>query len=183
MRKDYIRFPARMKQLVSFTGMTIENKGNCYPTDIDGLIEYHDKGYVFFEVKHRNAAMPYGQRLALQRMVEDASRIGKTSIAIVCEHTVDNPLIPVTVATCRVREIYYSKEHRWRAPKYPAMTVRQAVDGFLYTPSVQQYRTPSGGISTLVVAQVARGGAIPFPPAYPAAQSYGAVPDTLRQSS
>ena len=98
MRKDYIRFPARMKQLVSFTGMTIENKGNCYPTDIDGLIEYHDKGYVFFEVKHRNAAMPYGQRLALQRMVEDASRIGKTSIAIVCEHTVDNPLIPVTVA-------------------------------------------------------------------------------------
>lgn len=46
MRKDYIRFPARMKQLVSFTGMTIENKGNCYPTDIDGLIEYHDKGYV-----------------------------------------------------------------------------------------------------------------------------------------
>lgn len=27
MRKDYIRFPARMKQLVSFTGMTIENKG------------------------------------------------------------------------------------------------------------------------------------------------------------
>lgn len=59
----------------------------------------------------------------------------------------------------------------------------QAVDGFLYTPSVQQYRTPSGGISTLVVAQVARGGAIPFPPAYPAAQSFGAVPDTLRQSS
>lgn len=113
----------------------------------------------------------------------DASRIGKTSIAIVCEHTVDNPLIPVTVATCRVREIYYSKEHRWRAPKYPTMTVRQAVDGFLYTPSVQQYRTPSGGISTLVVAQVARGGVIPSPPAYPAAQSYGAVPDTLRQSS
>lgn len=47
MRKDYIKFPTRMKQLISFTGMTIENKHNLYPTDIDGLIEYHDKGYVF----------------------------------------------------------------------------------------------------------------------------------------
>lgn len=183
MRKDYIKFPARMKQLISFTGMTIENKHNLYPTDIDGLIEYHDKGYVFFEVKHRDAAMPYGQRLALQRMVEDAARVGKTSIAIVCEHTVDDPCIPVTVATCRVREIYYSKEHRWRAPKFSAMTVRQAVDGFLYAPAIRQYRTPSGGCGTVAVAHVA--GARPYPyPASPQAQrGYGPVPEWMRWSS
>ena len=44
-----IRNPYRMRQLIDFTGLELE--GGIYPTDIDGLIEYHDQEYILIEVK------------------------------------------------------------------------------------------------------------------------------------
>lgn len=125
--KSKIKNPKRMKQLIDFQGLKYDR--GIYPTDIDGLVEYKDSEYIIFEVKHENAEVPYGQRLALQRMVEDFTKAGKRALAIVCEHHITNPDKPVIAAKCDVREIYYGEEHCWRSPNHK-ITVRQAIDEF-----------------------------------------------------
>lgn len=67
--KSKIRNPKKMRQLIDFKGLELE--GGIYPTDIDGLIELRNREYIILEVKHRGAAVPYGQRLAIERMVDD----------------------------------------------------------------------------------------------------------------
>lgn len=125
--KSKIQNPKRMKQLIDFSGLELD--GGIYPTDIDGLIEYHNSEYIIIEVKHGNANVPYGQRLALRRMVDDFTKAGKKAMAIVCEHRVDDTNKPIIAARCKVREIYYGGEHKWRPPDNQ-MTVRQAIDSF-----------------------------------------------------
>lgn len=117
--KSRILNPKRMKQLIDFKGLELD--GGIYPTDIDGIIEYRDSEYIILEVKHSKAKVPWGQRLCLQRMVDD--------FTIVCEHEVDNPDKPIVAAFCNVRELYYGGEMKWRPPDEP-MTVRQAVLSF-----------------------------------------------------
>lgn len=73
--KSKILNPSRMKQLIDFAGLELD--GGIYPTDIDGLIEYHDSEYILIEVKHSNARLPTGQRIAMQRMVDDFTKAGK----------------------------------------------------------------------------------------------------------
>lgn len=116
-----------MKQLIDFKGLEID--GCIYPTDIDGLIEYKDSEYILFEVKYGNAEVPFGQKLAIQRMVDDFTKAGKQAVAFICEHTVRDVDKPVVAAWCKVREIYYGKEKQWRAPDNE-ITVRDAVHSF-----------------------------------------------------
>jgi hypothetical protein len=116
-----------MGQLIDFKGLALD--GGIYPTDIDALIEYHDQLYIILEVKHHLAKVPYGQRLALQRMVDDFTKAGKEAVVIVCEHKVDDPGISVDAARCMVRELYYGEEKIWRKPDKP-VNVRQAIDIF-----------------------------------------------------
>ena len=65
----------------------------------------------------------------IQRMVDDFTKAGKKAVAIVCEHKVDDTDKPVVAAFCKVRELYYGGEHKWRPPDSP-MNVRQAIDKF-----------------------------------------------------
>lgn len=125
--KSRIHNPQKMKQLIDFKGCGVGE--GMYPTDIDGLIEYKDSRYILFEVKYGDTAVPIGQKLALQRMVDDFTKVGKQAIALVCSHTVSNPDKPVVMAWCKVREIYYGDEKQWRTPDRE-ITVREAIDGF-----------------------------------------------------
>lgn len=122
-----IHNPKKMKQLIDFKGCSVGE--GMYPTDIDGLIEYKDSKYILFEVKYGDTAVPIGQKLALQRMVDDFTKVGKQAIALVCSHTVRNPDRPIVMAWCKVREIYYGDEKVWRTPDRE-LTVREAIDGF-----------------------------------------------------
>ena len=70
-----IRNPSKMKQLIDFKDLEVD--GYIYPTDIDVLIEYKDSEYIIFEVKFGDAEVPFGQKLALQRMVDDFTKVGK----------------------------------------------------------------------------------------------------------
>lgn len=126
-RNSRIQNESRMRQLVDFKGLDID--GYIYPTDIDGIIEYKDSEYIIFEIKYGDAVMPIGQRLALQRMIDDFTKAGKQAVAFVCEHTVRNKDKPVVAAWCKVQEIYYGGEKQWRAPD-KEISVRQAVDSF-----------------------------------------------------
>lgn len=92
----------KMKQLIDFKGCAMD--GGMYPTDIDGVIEYKDSKYIIFEVKYGDSEIPIGQRLALQRMVDDFTKSGKQAIVLICSHTVKNPNKPVVMAWCNVRE-------------------------------------------------------------------------------
>lgn len=122
-----IKNPFYASQLIDFKGLGLD--GGIYPTDIDALIEYHDLEYIVLEVKYEKAKVPYGQRLALQRMIDDFTRAGKRAIALVAEHNNSDPRTPVVAANCMIRELYYGEESQWRAPAHP-LTVRQAVDDF-----------------------------------------------------
>lgn len=115
------------KQLIDFVGMQVD--GYIYPTDIDGLIEYKDSEYIIFEVKFGDADVPKGQKLALQRMVDDFTKVGKQAVVFICEHHISDPNTPVIAAKCKVREIYYGNERQWRAPNR-VLSVREAVDSF-----------------------------------------------------
>lgn len=127
MAKSRINNPQKMKQLIDFQGLAIDDY--IYPTDIDGLIEYKDSEYIIFGVKYGDAEVPFGQKLALQRMVDDFTKSGKQAVVFICEHTVRNPDKAVIAAWCKVREIYYGGEKQWRKPN-KEITVREAVDSF-----------------------------------------------------
>jgi hypothetical protein len=73
---------ARATQGRDFTGLRF---GNITPTDIDGLIEYKGKCYIFIEAKMTGAEMPSGQRIALERLCDDLQKV-KPTILILCTH-------------------------------------------------------------------------------------------------
>lgn len=121
-----IQSPRRMKQILSFENL---QNGKMHPTDVDGLIEYKNIGYIFFELKYNGKALPLGQRIALERIVKDLSK-NKNSVALVCDHYVADTNKPVDVASARVREVYYSNQLYWRAP-YQPMTAKQCTNQFI----------------------------------------------------
>jgi hypothetical protein len=125
-----IRHVERAQQINDFSGLRY---GTITPTDLDGVIELHDKGYIIHEVKYRNAEVPYGQRLCLQRMVKDFVKAGKKAIAIIVEHYVDDTSEPVDNAECNVREIFTTNkegEWEWRPTKTP-FKLKQLTDAFI----------------------------------------------------
>lgn len=122
-----IKNPYYAKQLIDFQGLGLD--GGIYPTDIDAIIEYHDSEYILLEVKFERSKVPYGQRLAIQRMVDDFTKVGKRAIAIVAEHGASDPDTPVIAAYCTVREIYSGDDCKWKTPEHE-LTVRQVVDSF-----------------------------------------------------
>jgi len=112
----------RAKQLRDFSGLRY---GNITATDVDGLIEYHGKGYIFIEVKLNDALLPYGQKLAFERLVDD---LKKPAICIIASHDVDNPNKDINVAHALVSE--YRFKGNWLVPK-SEYTVRALIDLFI----------------------------------------------------
>lgn len=82
MNKSAIRSHKNMSQIIDFSNMKF---GNIMPTDIDGLIEYRDMAFMIYEVKYDGAEMPFGQRLALERLA-DALQMCKPTLLMLCSH-------------------------------------------------------------------------------------------------
>lgn len=120
--------PRIAKQLLCFDGLCWDK--NATPMDIDCLIEWRNKKRVLIEIKKNNVKVLDGERFALERMINDFGNVGKESIAIVADHKVFDAREDVQVKDCIVREIYHSKERRWRPPK-KLMTVEMLVNTFL----------------------------------------------------
>jgi len=107
-------------QIRDFSGLRFKN---ITPTDIDGLIEYHNKAYVVIEIKYMGSELPYGQRLALERMCDDLSN-SKQTIGIVASHssTGDIDVGNIEVIEMRYRGHWYRRTNE---------TVRQLVEKFI----------------------------------------------------
>ena len=112
----------RLNQFIDYTGLTF---GTLHPTDIDGLLEYRNKGFILFEVKMDNAWMPQGQRIALMRIVDALSK-SKPAILYVARHSVYDPHVDVDASKCIVTEYYYKGEW-WHCEK----TLREMTADFI----------------------------------------------------
>lgn len=119
-----VTYKARAKQERDFTGLRY---GNITPTDIDGLIEYHDKCYVFYEAKHVNAPpMTEGQRIALERLCDDLQKV-KETILILCKH--NSPADKaIDFSVCEVES--YRRNGEWK-PVKTGITVKRMSDSFI----------------------------------------------------
>lgn len=111
----------RAKQINNFNGLIY---GAITPTDIDGVIDFHGKCFVFLEMKYRDTPLPFGQRLAFERIVNNSKR---PAICIIARHDMQ-PDLDVDVKNCMVSEYYTG--NTWRHPRNP-YNVKRMIDEFL----------------------------------------------------
>lgn len=112
--------PRLAQQGRDFSGLRYDK---ITPTDIDALLEFGDKLFVFIETKLPGVAMDRGQQLALERVVDAIAETGRRAIGIVCEH--ENRDGDINFALCGVTEYRWLKQ--WRVP-VTKITAREAVD-------------------------------------------------------
>lgn len=101
-----IQYRERAKQIIDFSGLRY---GNITPTDIDGYIDFHNQLTILMEFKYGNAKLPYGQKLAYQRMIDDIENSGKPAYLLVCSHNIENWQKDIPAAYTYVKGIYYKK--------------------------------------------------------------------------
>jgi hypothetical protein len=122
MADGRIRNRKGFQQKIIFKGFSLDN--GILPTDIDGVVEYHDKLWVFFEIKHKKAECTVGQRLFLERTADALDSIeGKRAVAYIAEH--ETPFgKDIDAASCMVRELRVGGI--WRKPTRP-VTLGEAI--------------------------------------------------------
>ena len=92
-------------QLISFKNLQWDK---ISATDIDFVIEIHNKLFIFGERKHGNSELPFGQKLALERIVD---LIGETKTAVLLVFTHDTPVgQDIDAGNCIVREFRFNKQ-------------------------------------------------------------------------
>jgi len=116
----------RAKQQIDYRGLLY---GKITPTDIDGLIEYHNKGYILIEAKLRETIVPNGQKLAFERLTDDLTRGGKPTLCVIIRHEIDDPTQDIDAVNTTIRE--YRWEYKWIIPTYILHT-KDAIDNFVY---------------------------------------------------
>lgn len=104
----------RARQIRDYSGLRF---GKITPTDIDGLLDFRNKLFVYIEIKLIGAELPYGQKLALERQCDAARKPGsrKTAVLIIEHDTA--PEEDIDAASCPVRE--YRCNGKWGRPTKP----------------------------------------------------------------
>jgi len=100
--------------------------GKITPMDIDGVVEFSDRLFIFLEYKGVGAPLAYGQRLCMQRIIGAIRQTGREAVAIVAEHA-EPAEEDVDCANAIVREYYMGEG--WTKPNI-AVTVKDMVDHF-----------------------------------------------------
>lgn len=118
-----IRNPSQIARIRDFTGL---RWGNITPTDIDGMVEYQNKAYVFFESKTGDAPLSFGQRLAFERLADDLAKV-KPTLYLVLSVPEGAPE-PVDYAKLAVVS---SRRHGEWNDEYTGLTCKEAIDKFL----------------------------------------------------
>jgi hypothetical protein len=114
-----IRNKQQFHQVHSFIGVLDE--GLHSPSDIDGVIDWQGKAFIYFEGKYGDADLPGGQKKGLQYLV-DANKY--PCMAIVYKHTTEVDA-EVEVKDCKISQIYFNGT--WTPSGY---TVKEMVNYF-----------------------------------------------------
>jgi len=120
--RGVIRNRGAAQQLRDFSGLRY---GRITPTDIDAYMEFGGRLFVFVEAKYGGAVLPYGQQLALERLVDAIHNPpSRYAIAMVVSHTTQGD--DVSFADTRVQR--YRWGGAWRYPAEYGIDLRSAVD-------------------------------------------------------
>lgn len=123
-----VHFPERNLQHTDWSGVRY---GCITPTDIDGLIEYHNEVFIFYEIKTNGVKLPEGQKRALVNIVDALKSAGKVAVLFKCEHNTDVHE-QIDAANTIVTGIYLGNGS-WRLGC--GRTLKRETDDFLrYTP-------------------------------------------------
>lgn len=120
--KGVIRHREYGTQCRDYSGLRF---GNITPTDLDGLIEYHNRGYVLIETKYKHTQLPGGQRLALERLCDDLQKV-KPTLLVVASHEANGD---IDVANTEVSEFRF--RGTWRQREGTAGQLISAFIGYL----------------------------------------------------
>jgi len=123
--------PALATQIRDFSGLRY---GKITPTDIDCYLDFGDRLHVFTDAKLPGIDLPNGQRLALERLVDDMNDRGRYALGIICEHP--NRVGVIDFATCEV--VKYRFRRRWLVPQMP-MDTKTAIDTMLKLCRLEYY--------------------------------------------
>lgn len=123
MERGKIRNRDAGKQIIDYSGLRFNR---ITPTDIDGLIEYKGKAFIFYEFKYGDAPMPRGQMIALTRMVDAIQMGGTPAILILGSHS-NQAAEDIDAANAKARAIYWNGAWSGGCSR----TVRDVTDGFL----------------------------------------------------
>ena len=121
------------KVLKDFSGLRY---GRITPTDIDGYMEFGNKVFIFIESKYMDSPIPFGQNLALERLVDAVSEV-RHAILIHCKH--DESIVfkktvngkdttYINYAECLVEQVRYKQ--KW-IRGYKGMTLKNVIDRYL----------------------------------------------------
>lgn len=120
--RGVIRNRAAAQQLRDFSGLRY---GQITPTDIDAYLEFGGRLFVFVEAKYGGALMPYGQQLAIERLVDALHNPPQRhAIALVVSH--DTQGSDVSFSDTRVQR--YRWGGAWRRPQEVGLSLRSALD-------------------------------------------------------
>lgn len=120
-----IRNRENFVQATNFTGLRWKQK--LMPTDVDGVMEFADKLFIFLESKFGETPMPYGQKLALERITDAIGESGRPSFCLLASH-VSGKGEDVYLAKSIVTMVRHDK--KWEKLK-KEMTVKQVMDELL----------------------------------------------------
>lgn len=126
--RSRIRERDKASQLIDFEGLALDD--GIYPTDIDGLVEYKDKLYILFEIKFSGGKIHNGQRLALERMVNDFTKAGKEAIAFIAMHNVTDLNKDIKAKQCLIDEFYYGGFSEWKKVRDTTLTLETGMKIF-----------------------------------------------------
>lgn len=109
--RAHIDHADRFRQPLLFEGMTIDK---MYPTDIDAMTEYHDRLFIFMEVKYGDTPISYGQTTALERTANALQETDRDALVFICRHNVVDRTKPVMLKNTIVTDVYFKRN--WYTP-------------------------------------------------------------------
>ena len=94
----------RVKQAIDFTGV---QNGSMHPSDIDAVLEFDNKFLILMEVKYKDAFIPTGQRLLLERMANAwCANLGKKAAILKVSHNFKDEKKDVPLDKCEVTYVW-----------------------------------------------------------------------------
>tara|TARA_R100000278_G_scaffold121538_1_gene105740 strand:+ start:1777 stop:2178 length:402 start_codon:yes stop_codon:yes gene_type:complete len=112
--EDLIKYRKRFNQPIVFNGL---QDGVISPTDIDFVFEVDNKFLLIGECKVEGKDLTIGQKLVLQRLVDNWTAAGKLAIAYYVTHNF-HPNDDVVLSECDVHSVYTSGQWQRKNIKF-----------------------------------------------------------------
>ncbi len=103
----------RARQPKDYSGLCY---GKITPMDLDGILEFSDRLFIFLEYKGVGAPLKYGQKLCIERVVNAIHSERRIAVAIVADHW-GHIGDDIDCAGAEVREIFFEGEWHCLAEK------------------------------------------------------------------